>query len=308
MSLDAPGRDSNRFTLTDYEYDRDSPSPSAGPSRIAPMLAPPVHVGDDTGIHTAPNAPLPAKVLPSASLKAKEKQGSGSTTSSSTSRLRLHQPEDRPVYHPSHLTTSPTHPLSPSHPLSPTYHLPPTPTSASSSSQIVPISPTSSSIRPLPSIPRSFSSSSRSTEAGPSTRQYSTTPLSPLPSDSPPSPRTPTPRQPTEEAYKLDLLSPTSLSPPPMAQRHSSQSAQSMHSGISNTWTEHDYSIPAAKEKDDINPQPTLPKGLSTTDTGRWYDRFWPSSGACRALLLTVILETIIDLTIEVSLAGTVKK
>ena len=81
-----------------------------------------------------------------------------------------------------------------------------------------------------------------------------------------------------------------------MAHRSSFMSG---HSGAVSTW-EHSYD---PKEKlQDFPIAPVLHRGQTsnTQKAQKWYQRWIPSSTACRLLLLTVVLETIINLTIEV--------
>lgn len=325
MSLDAPtGQDTNRFTIADY-YDRD-PSPSASSAPTDQHEPEPSTIRRLPAIPTSPTSPNSPSTVASSSrtgsapvtlapvlAAVRIKQGSGSTTSSSSSpKLRLHQPDDRPAYHPSTLTTSPTHPLSPVANLHQvqTGQTAPLSSSSSGSFNLGRLSSTSSDVRPLPSIPRSFSSATSADYEATSDRGRTPTlsPTMPMGGAS-------VARSPGLSPMEEDDIS-SALSPPIMDHRHSSMSGQSGYSGVSgasNAWTAQDHGRSLAatdrhgdQEKDqDFAAAPTLNRGLGAKAT-TWWDRWFPASAACRLLLLTVVLETIIDLIIEVSQASAV--
>jgi len=324
MALDVPADgDDKRFTITDY-YD---PEPSASTS--SPIVAHREPEPEPRAVRRLPSIPTSSTSSPSSPIASssrtgsapvtlapaiaavRNKQGSGSTTSSSSSpKLRLHQPDDRPTYHPSTLTTSPTHPLSPTFPLHQVQAGPsqPLPSPSSGTLDFGRLSSTSSDIRPLPSIPMSYASAMSAEYDSDSDRDRDRTQTLSLTTygGGPATARSPG-LTPMEEDD-----GPSALSPPVVNHRHSGLSGVSGHSdlsGRSDAWTTHEYGRgPAltARERDqekehEFPPAPTLDRGMSTSKATRWRDRWFPASTACRLLLLTVVLETIIDLIIEVS-------
>ena len=257
----------HRFTLTDYEYDN-TPLPSLippqqqqsvpGPSRLYSQKTP---LSPSPDIIPPPHVKIPPPVLRAESSYSKN------------GGLRLHQPEERPNYTPSLLTTSPDHPLSP--PI-----ISPTSTTNGYDFGHLVSSPTSSEIRPLPSIPRSFStqrslttSTSISNGQGDDYKGQSSDHML---------------------ANTRGFLSPISSRG---LDRHSSTSGISAASIGSNVWNDRHQE---AKEKEFTAPPPLI-RGESHSKKPNWFRSFWPRSWYCRSLLLTVILETVINLTIEVS-------
>lgn len=291
--------DPNRFTIADY-YDRE-PEPY--------MTGGIPQYGESSSANASRQTGYPADILvPAPAIVKPRKQVSTSSTTSPTatisgtgsalmstlgSRLRLHQPDERPLFLPSTLTTSPTHPLSPDDnerqdPLS------------AVSTTFGRMPSRSSDIRPLPSIPRSFSSSrdGLSSRDGHSDNGQALSLLIPT-ADSglPLSPITPSQTlSPSLQPPPSPGGSSPALSPPILEHRNS---AISGHSGVSNAWTHQDDT----KEKDIEFPlAPALNRGQSsnTQKAQKWYRRWLPSSTACKLLLLTVVLESIVNLTIEV--------
>jgi hypothetical protein len=291
--------DANRFTIADY-YDHEpeaymlEDAPKRGESSKAALPS-------QSGYPAEILAPAPAVVNP-------RKQGSTATTmststsglrtkavpmTSSGSHLRLHQPEERPVFHASTLTTSPDHPLSPADSIREG-------AMSAASTTFDAISPSSSHIRPLPSIPRSQSSSGEGHTGDRYLFDGSTvSPTSPTTTSS----RIPLSTIPSSHSLSLNALPPSgvdhspALSPPILEHRKSTRSG---HSGLSNGWEDRSTS----KEKDfdfAIAPALNISQSSGTPKVQRWYQRVFPTSTACRLLLFTVVLESIIDLAIEVS-------
>lgn len=289
----------NRFTLTDYEYDRDANARAVSRS---------VRLTQEEGLENRDMANATAsssrgtaggRALPTGSGSYENEDGDtlakGKSTSSNGStgqrsdkgRLRLHQPTERPVYPPKPNTiTSAQMVTSPVESMSAMSHISSSgsgvlhayPRSASTGSQLSqagPSSPSTSAIRPLPPLPRSFSSSTSITS-----------PLSPTAAQS--LPQTPSRSHP--------------MSPPLSEFNDSLTPRLADHRPVSDAWSSQDVEVKEKGEsqEDYFSSRPALVTRPSGTDKVLTvWQKFFPASWPCRLLLLTVILETLIDITIE---------
>lgn len=254
MSLDpSSSKDTNRFTIADYQYDHEDDQPVASGSGSGSKSGP-----SDTGYPNSilsPPAVITLMPLPPAIIETrppKKQISGGSSNSSERGKLRLHQAEPRPVYSPS---TIPSSSLS-VRPLSP---------NSSINDYFGSLSPSASKIRPLPSIPRLFSSSSATNRQMETISPSTLSP--PIQRSSPGSPRSPaTPSGVmTPDIERLSPFDEGALATPINLNRSSHISSAACST--------HDIGL---DEKDrDLRP-PVLNRGISGSKATSWWDRVGP--------------------------------